>query len=50
MSYEPGAEIMRDALAGKNVFVKSYSDLLAEARQYNKSLYEMYEKISSAKN
>lgn len=50
MSYEPGAEIMRDALAGKNVFVKSYSDLLAEARQYNKSLYEMYEKISLAKN
>lgn len=50
MSYEAGAEIMRDALAEKNVFVKSYSDLLAEARQYNKSLYELYEKFSLAKN
>ena len=49
MTYEPGAETMRQGLEKNNVFVKSYSDLLAEARQYNKLLYDSYEKISSAK-
>ena len=36
MSYEDGAETMRDGLKTQNIFIKSYSDLLAEARTYNK--------------
>lgn len=49
MKYEPGADIMREALESKGIYVKSYSDLLAEARRYNNDLYEMYEKISYTK-
>lgn len=32
------------------IFIKSYSDLLAEARRYNDDLYKMYEDISMKKN
>lgn len=50
MTYEPGAKKTREGLEAANIFVKSYSDLLAEARRYNGSLYEMYEKILETKN
>ena len=49
MTYEPGAEIMRDGLKTQNIFIKSYSDLLAEARIYNKNLYDLYSKIEENK-
>ena len=49
MSYEPGAETMRDGLKTQNIFIKSYSDLLAEARIYNKNLYDLYSKIEKTK-
>ena len=32
------------------IYVKSYSDLLAEARRYNDDLYKMYEDIMHRKN
>ena len=50
MTYEPGAEIVRKGLESQNIFVKSYSDVLAEARIYNKSLYDSYTKLNEAKN
>ena len=49
MKYEPGAEKYRKALESQDIFVKSYSDLLAEARRYNNDLYDMYERISKLK-
>ena len=49
MTYEPGAEIVRKGLESQNIFVKSYSDLLAEARLYNKELYDHYIKIEDRK-
>lgn len=49
MTYELGAEIMRDGLRTQNIFIKSYSDLLAEARTYNKNLYDLYTKIEDTK-
>lgn len=49
MTYEPGAEIIREALEHKDIFVKSYSDLLAEARLYNKELYDNYTIIEDRK-
>lgn len=50
MSYEPGSQTIRDSLeiTGK-IFIKSYSDLLAEARSYNMDLYKMYELIEEKK-
>lgn len=50
MTCEPGAERMRKALETEHIFVKSYSDLLAAARQYHKELYDSYEKIKVAKH
>ena len=49
MTFSPGAKLMADSLESKGVYVKSYSDLLAEARRYNKDLYDEYIKISEAK-
>lgn len=49
MTYEPGAETIRNALETQDIFVKSYSDLLLEARLYNKELYDHYTKIEDAK-
>ena len=49
MSYEPGAETVRKGLESENIFVKSYSDLLSEARLYNKELYDHYTKIENRK-
>jgi len=43
MTFEPGAEKTRKGLESVNIFVKSYSDLLAEARRYNQDLYDSYE-------
>lgn len=50
MTYEPGAETVREALESKDIYVKSYSDLLAEARLYNNELYNHYTKIEEKKN
>ena len=49
MTYEPGAESMRKGLETQDIFIKSYSDLLAEARLYNKELYDRYTKIEDSK-
>ncbi len=49
MTYEPGAESMRKGLESQDIFVKSYSDLLAEARLYNKELYDNYTIIEDRK-
>ena len=49
MTYEPGAETIREALESKDIYVKSYTDLLAEARSYNKELYDRYTKIEECK-
>ena len=49
MTYEAGAESMRKGLETQNIFVKSYSDLLAEARLYNQELYDRYTKIEESK-
>ena len=49
MTYEPGADKVRQGLEKVDIFVKSYSDLLAEARRYNDDLYKMYEEISEKK-
>lgn len=49
MTYEPGAEKVRKGLESVDIYVKSYSDLLAEARRYNDGLYKMYEKIMAKK-
>ena len=49
VTYEPGAEKVRKGLESVDIYVKSYSDLLAEARRYNDDLYKMYENISNKK-
>lgn len=49
MTYEPGAETIRAGLETQDIYVKSYSDLLAEARLYNKELYDLYTDIQSKK-
>ena len=49
MKFDDGVDIIIDGLRSQNIYVKSYSDLLAEARRYNKSLYDMYTKIDEAK-
>lgn len=49
MKLEPGADIVRQGLESQSIFVKSYSDLLSEARQYNSKLYNMYQEIVDAK-
>lgn len=46
MTYGPGAEKMKNALESQNIFVKSYSDLLSEARRYNEDIYKAYQEIS----
>ena len=50
MTYGPGAETMKNALESEHIFVKSYSDLLAEARRYNEDLYKAYQKIAEVKD
>lgn len=49
MTYEPGIETMINGLEKENIFIKSYSDLLAEARLYNKELYDRYTNIEEIK-
>lgn len=49
MTYEPGAETIRAGLESQDIYVKSYSDLLAEARLYHKELYDLYTDIQSKK-
>lgn len=42
--------VKEKGLEKEGIFIKSYSDLLAEARRYNDDLYKMYEDISMKKN
>lgn len=49
MKFDDGVDIIIDGLKSQQIYIKSYSDLLAEARRYNKSLYELYMKIDEAK-
>ncbi len=46
MSFAPGAKKLITALEKENIFVKSYSTLLADARLYNKELYNSYNLIT----
>jgi len=45
MTYDPGVKLHIEALETKGIFVKSYSDLLAEARRYNKQFYDVAEQF-----
>ncbi|NRT75515.1 hypothetical protein [Clostridium beijerinckii] len=38
MKLKPGVETLKSALVSQNIYVKSYSDLLNEARAYNNHL------------
>ena len=49
MTYAPGIETMAKALESQHIYIKSYSDLLAEARKYNNDLYDTYQKIAEVK-
>lgn len=49
MEFEPSAEKVCKGLESVDIYIKSYSDLLAEARRYNDELYKMYEKIANKK-
>lgn len=46
MTFENGAETIRKGLENENIYIKSYSDLLAEARRYNQQFTKVYEKIA----
>ena len=49
MEMDSNVELTRKALESQNIYVKSYSDLLAEARRYNNELYTLYDEIADAK-
>ena len=49
MTYDPGVQLQIEALESKGIYVKSYSDLLAEARRYNKQFYDVAENIELKK-
>ena len=49
MEIDSNVEKTRKGLESQNIFVKSYSDLLAEARRYNNELYALYDNIANAK-
>ena len=50
MTFDPGVDTIRKGLESQNVFVKSYSDLLAEAKRYNNDVIELYSKIQEKKS
>ncbi len=50
MSYEPGSHTIRVGLETQGIFVKSYSDLLMEAKNYNKVFIDTFEEIAQKKN
>ena len=47
MTFESGAETIRKGLEKEDIYIKSYSDLLAEARRYNQQFTNVYEEIHS---
>lgn len=49
MTFGPGIKRMIEMSADGGIYIKSYSDLLAEARRYNKDLYDEYIKITEAR-
>lgn len=50
LGYATRRKHLSKGLEKEGIFIKSYSDLLAEARRYNDDLYKMYEDISMKKN
>ncbi len=50
MRFEPGATIMRKGLETQGIYIKSYSDLLREAKIYNKEFIDTFEEISEQKS
>ena len=49
MTFENGAQTIIRGLENEGIYVKSYSDLLAQARRYNQKLYETYSEILERK-
>lgn len=49
MNFEPGVPIMIKGLESQCIYVKSYSDLLKEARTYNSSFINAYNEIKEKK-
>lgn len=47
MTYDPGVELQIKAMESTGINVKSYSDLLAEARRYNRQFYDVAEGAES---
>ena len=47
MTYDPGVELQIKAMESTGIYVKSYSDLLAEARRYNRQFYDVAERMES---
>ena len=45
MTIDPGVQTMIDGMKTQGIYVKSYSDLLAEARRYNKQFYDVAEQF-----
>jgi len=48
MTQDDGTKLMIEAMESRNVYVKSYTDLLAEARRYNKLFFDKYEELAEA--
>lgn len=48
MEMEPGIETMRRGLENEGIYVKSYSDLLAQARRYHQDMINTYEQFREA--
>ena len=47
MTYDAGVELQIKALESADIYIKSYSDLLSEARRYNKQFYDVEESLKS---
>ena len=50
MTYDPGVQLQIDALKSKDIYIKSYSDLLAEARRYNKQFFDVADNFELIKS
>ena len=49
MAIDAGTQRMIEGMKFQKIFVKSYSDLLAEARRYNQKFYKIHEELEEAK-
>lgn len=50
MTMDPGVNTMIKGMETQGIYVKSYSDLLEEARRYNKQFFDLYSEISDKKD